>query len=161
MNIWQRNRKYDSQNKIKIKSESMLTAYQTYKSIELHLQGRFDYTKYSKLKNLSEESFNNESGDLKMAVQIIFCNTDTKLDLLNMCLVVAMNHVENSSKRSDSARTYLYHDIIGKSYVKSGGATENPFKLDIEDSWLHDNTNLHVERFNKLFEWVIKPFTEK
>lgn len=93
-----------------------------------------------------------------MTVQIILANTETEREKLQMCLVVAINHLENACKRSECARNFIYHDIMGKDYILRGAVGVNPFKSRDDGSWLNESSNLHIERFNEICEWVIKPF---
>lgn len=158
MNIFQRQRQLESLRKITIRSSSMLETYQVYKSIELSLTGDYDITQYGRLEKLTEESFLKESLDLRHTVQIIeSCQLDN-LARLQMCLVIAMNSLEEPVKRSELARTYKYKTVKGKEYVLSGGLSELPFieREDDGSNWLFAGSNERIKRFKLIVNWLNK-----
>lgn len=109
MNVFQRQSKNEALAAITIESDRMLDVYRLYKSIELHLIGSYDYPKYKRLKNLTEDSFMKESGDLKIAVKNIFMNFSLQIDVVKVCMAVALHSVVLKTPREINARTALYN----------------------------------------------------
>lgn len=109
MNIFQRQRKFEALSAITIESDRMLEVYRIYKSIELHMAGSYDYPKYKRLKNLTSESFMKESGDLKIAVRIIFLNFSLQQDIVKVCMAVALHSLVMKEPRENNARIALYN----------------------------------------------------
>lgn len=156
MNIWERNRRNANLKKIRITSESMLNQYKVYKSIELQLFGDYDYSKYARLKNLKEESFLKESGDLKLAVQILHSTELTGLELAKACLCIALNHVLQFQSRAEAARNYKYNKCIGQEFIgalRDLGEVDSPFKNSGE-GWLFEADNEYIKRGQRIIDFI-------
>lgn len=146
MNIWQRQRRNATLKNIKIKSEPMLKAYQLYKGVELHMSGRYDFTRYGPMGNLTAESFERESNDLKLAVQILNSTTLTFMDRVAFSCLVAAQHALGNSQRSETARKtkYLKQPIADELESFKMGLTES------DGGWLFEGENKIAERITEI-----------
>jgi len=77
----------EANNKIMIESNAMLDTYRLMKSVQLCLGGKYDYTRYSRLKTLTEESFSKESGDLRLAVRALSGLVDDQNKWMKSCIL--------------------------------------------------------------------------
>lgn len=87
MNIFEQDRRRSFLNSMKIESRDMLDLYRLIKSVDLHVKGDYDITKYGRLQNLKEESFQKEAADLKQSVMSVYQNVvDDKWRFKFACL---------------------------------------------------------------------------
>ena len=111
MNIFQRVNHQEALSKISISSKEMLNTYQWMKSVELHLTGNYDITKYSKLETLTELSFSKESNDMKLAVRSLATlehPSGIVMWYIKASALVAMDHLLNAKSRSSVVRQLMY-----------------------------------------------------
>lgn len=153
MSFWDRKKRASAQKALKCKGDHMTLAYRIYKSIELHLNGEFDYPKYNYLRKLGPKSYDRESGDLKMAVATIAAHCRFEGQLFNMSLAVAMNHLLTNAPRAKLAHRYKYDNIAGKEYLIQKGKIDYPFDEVKQEGWIVEEETFLHEQFRTICLW--------
>ena len=124
----------------------MLDVYRLYKSIELHLIGDYDYLKYKRLKNLTEDSFQKESGDFKLLVRGLTFSHKDAVTTLKMSLKIASLFFLNSDSRDATLKKLVYGGM---------GLDCQPIDSSLyPNAILHDLEMLVISKHNEVVEWI-------
>lgn len=121
MNVFQQDRRRTFINNMRIEGQDMLDLYRLVKSIDLHVKGDFDITKYGRLQKLKEESFQKEAADLKQVVAGVYQNVVDDKWRFKIASLCALEFYLNGEPRANTSRRMT----IDPSKVSSLGALED------------------------------------
>lgn len=104
MNIFEQDRRRSYINNLKIEGQDMLDLYRLVKSVDLHIKGEFDITKYGRLQKLKEESFQKEAADLKQVVMSVYQNVVDDKWRFRIASICALEFYLNGEPRAHTCR---------------------------------------------------------
>ncbi len=140
MNIFEKIRFNEAMRRMKC-DVNMLDVYSILKSLELAVTGKYDFNKYGTLQKLTEDSFNKETSDMKLAVRclasnLIYSGQNLRYEALKICAVIAgLKYCSEAQNRLDIARAYVYR--------------KNTPEMDMLFHYIENGFNIHL--LNQVF----------